>query len=195
MNEPHDITHILKNIEQGDLRAADQLLPLVYEELRKLAASRMSLESIDHTLQATALVHEAYLRLVKGDRHRVWDGRRHFFAAAAESMRRIVIDAVRHRQSARRGGNLTRADLPPHELTAPAGDARMLAIDEYLEELENIDKSSASVVKLRLYAGMSISEAAESLEISRTTAYQNWAYGRAWLKSKVEGAGFLAGVD
>jgi RNA polymerase sigma factor (TIGR02999 family) len=171
------------------------LLPLVYEELRKLAAARMSLERANQTLQPTALVHEAYLRLVGGSGQQLWDGRRHFFAAAAEAMRRIVIDAARRRRRLKRGEGMGRVELERHEPVAPHVDERLLVIDECLDQLQELDPACAAVVKLRLYAGMSVSEAAESLGMSRTTAYQNWAYGRAWLRSKVGETGFPASSD
>jgi RNA polymerase sigma factor (TIGR02999 family) len=182
-----DVTRILFAIEQGDPSAAEQLLPLVYDELRKLAAAKMAQEKPGQTLQATALVHEAYLRLVGPVEVQHWDSRGHFFAAAAEAMRRILVEGVRRRQRLKRGGDRVRVDAGDLDLAAEAPDERLLAIDEALEKLDRDDPTAAALVKLRFYAGMSISEAADALGISRTNAYEQWAYARAWLRTEVEG--------
>jgi RNA polymerase sigma factor (TIGR02999 family) len=176
----NEVTRILSAIEQGDSRAAGQLLPLVYDELRKLAAQRLAREKPGQTLQATALVHDAYLRLV-GVQDPGWDSRGHFFAAAAEAMRRILVEAARRNHGPERGGDFTRLDLDP-ELTAPPGPSpRLLALDEALERLAAIEPRAAEVVKLRYFAGLTVAEAASALGISPRTADSDWAYARAWL--------------
>jgi RNA polymerase sigma factor (TIGR02999 family) len=176
-----DITPILGKIEAGDPTAAEELLPLVYEALRKLAATKLAQEKPGQTLQATALVHEAYIRLVDVETVQRWDSRGHFFAAAAEAMRRILVDSARRRESLKRGGNVAQVDMP--ELVAPAIDERLdvLALDDALRELESQHPEKARLVKLRFFAGCSLEEAAEYLGISRATAQRNWAYARAWL--------------
>lgn len=178
-----DVTRILTAIEQGDANAADQLLPLVYEELRRLAAHKMAHEPPGQTLQATALVHEAYLRLV-GSEAQTWRGRTHFFAAAAEAMRRILIDNARRKKSIRYGGDRHRIDL---DQAAPSGDSGtqlddVLSLDEALEKLSAKDKVKADLVKLRYFAGLTSEQAAEVLGISHNTADQYWAYARSWLR-------------
>src|SRR5262245_61008623 len=176
-----DVTRILSAIEAGDPHAAGQLLPLVYDELRQLAAQRLAQEKPGQTLQATALVHEAYLRLVDGDQAPHWDGRGHFFAAASEAMRRILIDNARRHRAQKRGGGLERIDLP--ELTQPANDkpVDLLALDEALSKLEELHPRKAQLVKLRFFAGCSLEETAQMLGISRATAQRSWAFARAWL--------------
>jgi RNA polymerase sigma factor (TIGR02999 family) len=177
----NDVTRILSAIEQGDPHAAEQLLPLVYEELRKLAAQKLAQEKPGQTLQATALVHEAYLRLVGPNPRQPWDSRGHFFAAAAEAMRRILVDRARRKQADKHGGGRLRVDLP-EDLAAP--DARaddLVALDEALGRLERHDPDAARLVKLRYFAGLSHQEAAEALGISRGAADRLWALGRAWL--------------
>jgi RNA polymerase sigma factor (TIGR02999 family) len=177
-----DVTRVLCAIEQGDLHAAEQLLPLVYSELRKLAAHKLAQEAPGQTLQATALVHEAYLRLVDVEKVQNWDSRGHFFAAAAEAMRRILIDNARGKQRLKRGGGRKRVDLEgvdPASTVAPDG---LLAVDELLVKLGSEDPDAAQVVKLRLFAGLSIEEAAQLMGISRSSAYEHWAYARAWLR-------------
>jgi RNA polymerase sigma factor (TIGR02999 family) len=176
-----EVTRILSAIEQGDPDAAEQLLPLVYEELRRLAAQKLAQEKPGQTLQATALVHEAYLRLVDTERARHWNGRTHFFRAAAEAMRRILVDHARQKQSAKRGGAWRQVDL---EMTAevvqePAED--VVAVNEALELLAQHDPVKAELVKLRFFAGLSVEEAAELLEISRATADRYWRYAKTWL--------------
>jgi RNA polymerase sigma factor (TIGR02999 family) len=174
---------------RGDPRAAAELMPLVYDELRKLAQAQMRQERGGQTLQATALVHEAFLRLMK-DSPEGWDGRRHFFAAAAEAMRRILIENARHKKSLKVGGERERVDLSGVEPVAAAGDeSDLLALDEALQKLELKDKRKAELVKLRFFAGLSNAEAAAALGISTSTADNDWAYARCWLKLEIEGAG------
>lgn len=176
-----DVTRILSQIESGDPSAAEKLLPLVYEELRKLAAARLALEKPGQTLQATALVHDAYLRLVDVDQVQQWDSRGHFFSAAAEAMRRILVDNARRRESLKRGGALERIDLP--DVVAPVIDEPfdLLELDDALLRLESQHPDKAQLVKMRFFAGCSLEEAAEHLGISRATAQRHWAYARAWL--------------
>ena len=181
-----DVTQILSAIEQGDPSAADQLLPLVYGELRKLAVQKMGQERPGQTLQATALVHEAYLQLVDVDRAQNWDSRGHFFAAAAEAMRRILVQKARSKGRDKRGGSLQRHDLDQVTIVAPATSEEILAVHEALDRLEAINGPAARLVKLRYFAGMTIPEAAESLVISPRKANQLWAYARAWLLSEMD---------
>jgi RNA polymerase sigma factor (TIGR02999 family) len=180
-----EVTGILSAIEQGDPHAAEQLLPLVYDELRKLAAQKIAQEAPGQTLQATALVHEAYLRLVGADQDRHWDSRGHFFAAAAEAMRRILIDRARERLSLKRGGDRKR--VPLEEVDPPAGTPPedLLALDEALERLTQLDPLAAQLVKLRFFAGLNVEQAAGVLGLAVTTAYRHWAFARAWLHSQV----------
>jgi RNA polymerase sigma factor (TIGR02999 family) len=179
-----DVTRILDAIEQGDPQAADRLLPLVYQELRKLAASKMAHEAAGQTLQPTALVHEAWLKLA-GGQAQVWDSRAHFFAAAAEAMRRILIDNARRRKALRHGGGQARVDLEEVEIAAPAEDEQLLAIDEALERFSAFDRQKAELVKLRYFIGMTIEETARALRISEATAKRWWEYARAWLYSEI----------
>jgi RNA polymerase sigma factor (TIGR02999 family) len=180
-----DVTGILSKIESGDPSAADQLLPLVYEELRKLAAARLAHEKPGQTLQATALVHEAYVRLVGGKSIQSWDSRGHFFAAAAEAMRRILLNRARDRLRLKRGGGGQRVDLNQIEVALETPDEDLLAVDEALEALAAEDADCAKLVKLRFFAGLSLREAAESLGIPRRTADRQWAYARAWLYARL----------
>jgi RNA polymerase sigma factor (TIGR02999 family) len=176
-----EATRILSAIEQGEPRAAEQLLPLVYDELRRLAACKLAQEKPGHTLQPTALVHEAYARLVAADEDRNWDGRRHFFAAAAEAMRRILIESARHKKRQRHGGGHARVALDePVGVNEPAGED-VLAVNEALELLAQTDPQAAEMVKLRFFAGLGIEEAAVALGISARTAYRTWAFAKAWL--------------
>jgi RNA polymerase sigma factor (TIGR02999 family) len=187
----NEVTRILSAVEAGDPRAAEQLLPLVYAELRQLAAARVAQESPGQTLQATALVHEAYVRLVDADRVQSWDGRGHFFAAAAEAMRRILIDRARRRQSQKRGGDRRKVELDAGALLAPADDHAaedLLALDEALKEFEAEDPPKARLVKLRYFAGLSLQEAADALGISVATAKRHWIYARSWLYGKLNGS-------
>lgn len=179
-----EVTQILVSIEQGDPRAADRLLPLVYEELRKLAASKMAREAAGQTLQPTALVHEAWLRLA-GDDAPAWANRAHFFSAAAEAMRRILIDNARRRKAARHGGGRVRVELEESQLPAPPEDDQILAIDEALERFSALDRQKAELVKLRYFVGMTIEEAARAMGISEATAKRWWDYARAWLRAEV----------
>jgi RNA polymerase sigma factor (TIGR02999 family) len=178
----NDVTRILSAIEQGDLQAAEQLLPLVYEELRTLAKQKMAHENPGQTLQATALVHEAYLRLVDRDKIQGWDSRGHFFAAAAEAMRRILIENARRKKRLKRGGDRERIDLDDPRLAYWEPVDELIAIDEALEQLARDDPSAAQLFKLRYFAGISIEDAAEIVGFSRSTAYEQWAYARAWLR-------------
>jgi RNA polymerase sigma factor (TIGR02999 family) len=181
-----NVTQILSGIESGDQAAAEQLLPLVYDELRKLAAGKMAEESPGQTLQATALVHEAYLRLVGGDDSQPWVSRGHFFAAAAEAMRRIMVDSARYKHSLRRGGDLQRLELPDvPEQTAGPDAATILAVDEALGHLAQDDSTAAEVVKLHFFAGLTMDETAAAVGVSRATAYRHWSYARAWLKLRL----------
>jgi RNA polymerase sigma factor (TIGR02999 family) len=185
-----DVTQILQDIEQGDPHAAEQLLPLVYDELRKLAAARMADERPGQTLQATALVHEAFLRLVDAEKAPRWESRGHFFAAAAEAMRRILIDQARRKQSQKRGGNLKRGELDAGALVAGATDDAaedLLALDEALQQFESEDPAKARLVKLRYFAGLSLAQAAAALGISTATAKRHWVYARSWLYGKLHG--------
>ena len=178
-----EVTRILSAIEKGDPHAAKQLLPLVYDELRRLAAERLAHEKPGQTLQATALVHEAYLRLV-GDQH--FDNRGHFFAAAAEAMRRILIDQARHKQSQRHGGGRARRPLEHVEIAAPEPSLDVLALNEALERFEKIDRIKSELVKLRYFAGLTLPQAAAVLGISGTTADRYWSYARAWLHTELK---------
>jgi RNA polymerase sigma factor (TIGR02999 family) len=181
-----EVTRILTAIEQGEAGAADQLLPLVYDNLRRLAAWHMAQERPGQTLQATALVHEAWLRLV-GQEDSQWDGRRHFLAAAAEAMRRILIDNARRKQAARHGGGLHRTELKPDELPIAGGapDDELLAVDEALAALAAHDPSKAELVKLRYFAGFTLEETAAALGMSLRTTKRDWAYARAWLYREI----------
>ena len=174
-----EVTHILAAVERGDPRAAEQLLPLVYEELRKLAAQRLASEKPGQTLQATALVHEAYVRLVGGEQPHGWNGRGHFFAAAAEAMRRILVDQARRKQADKHGGGRLRVDLPEDLAASDANSDDLVALDEALSRLESHDPDAARLVKLRYFAGLSHQDAAEALGISRGAADRLWALGRA----------------
>jgi RNA polymerase sigma factor (sigma-70 family) len=198
-----DVTRILSQIESGDPAAAEQLLPLVYEELRRLAAAKLAYEKPGQTLQATALVHEAYLRLVgpsdpAGLESQVvetsqsrpavgtyWHSRGHFFAAAAEAMRRILIDQARRKESLKRGGDRQRQDIEQVDIAAPEPSLDLLALDAALERFERLDPSKAELVKLRYFAGLTIRQAAAALGISATTADRHWAYARAWLHAEL----------
>jgi RNA polymerase sigma factor (TIGR02999 family) len=182
-----DVTRILSAIEQGDPHAAVRLLPLVYNELRKLAAEMIANERPGQTLQATALVHEAYLRLVDVKRAQRWNSRGHFFAAAAEAMRRILVETARRRSCARHGGGRERRDLDASALLAPETDDDLLALDEALTRLVNEDPLAADLVKLRYFAGLTIPQAAELLGVSPRKADFVWSFARAWLRREIEG--------
>jgi RNA polymerase sigma factor (TIGR02999 family) len=175
-----EVTRILNAIEQGDAKAADELLPLVYEELRRLASRKMSQEQPGQTLQATALVHEAYIRLV-GAEDQQWKGRTHFFAAAAESMRRILIENARRKQRRKRGGGYQRIDMEDSDVAIEGPSTDVIALDEALAKLAEEDPVKANLVKLRYFAGLTIEQAAKILEISQATADRYWSYARAFL--------------
>jgi RNA polymerase sigma factor (TIGR02999 family) len=181
-----EVTRILSAIEQGDPRAAEQLMPLVYQELRALAAQRLAQEQPGQTLQATALVHEAYLRLVEKDRAAHWNSRAHFFGAAAEAMRRILVDQARRKQAGKRGGQGRRVPLDAADVgfTSPAD--KLLDIDEALTRLAAEDPQAARLIQLRYFAGLSIEDAAEAVGISRSTAYEHWSYARVRLKTLLD---------
>jgi RNA polymerase sigma factor (TIGR02999 family) len=182
-----EVTQVLGAIEQGDPHAAEQLLPLVYDELRKLAAQRLAQEKPGQTLQPTALVHEAYLRLVAGEQAQHWNSRGHFFAAAAQAMRRILVENARRKQRRKRGGGAAREELDESNLVAPAEPDDLVALDEALSQLAAVDPRAAELVNLRYFAGLTIPEAAEVLGIAPRTADLLWAYARAWLLKKIEG--------
>jgi RNA polymerase sigma factor (TIGR02999 family) len=180
-----EVTRILSAIEQGDPSAAEQLLPLVYAELRRLAADKLGRENPGQTLQPTALVHEAYLRLVDTDQAPQWHGRTHFFAAAAEAMRRILVDHARQKKSRKRGGGHTRAEFHEDAVAAPTESDEILAVDEALAGLATADRQAAELVKLRYFACLSIDETAKALNISPRSADRLWAYARAWLQRAI----------
>ena len=183
-----DVTRILSQIESGDPAAAEQLLPLVYDELRKLAAAKLTHEKPGQTLQATALVHEAYLRLVDVDEAQHWDSRRHFFAAAAEAMRRILIESARRRAQDKRGGGFNRIELSDVAVVNSITPEQLLIVDDALAQLEAQSPEVAAIFKLRYYTGCSVEEAAEMTGLSRATAYRHWAFARAWLLSEIQSA-------
>jgi RNA polymerase sigma factor (TIGR02999 family) len=182
-----EITLILQRMESGDRKAAERLLPLVYDELRHLAAARMARESPGHTLQPTALVHEAWLRL-GADRQPDWKSRAQFFAAAAEAMRRILIDSARRRLAQRRGGRLEHVNIDDIDLASAADDARVLRVNDALEKFALDEPEKAELVKLRYFAGLTLEEAAQALEIAEPTARRWWAYARAWLLKEMSSA-------
>ena len=183
---PKEVTQLLQAADNGDSHAADQLLPLVYQELRRLANIRMAREKPGQTLQATALVHEAYLRLLGPETKKNWDGKGHFFAAAAEAMRRILIDRARRKSSRKHGGHLNRVTLTDAgDLQNPTSDDHILALNEALEKLEQLDSVKAELVKLRYFAGLTGAQAAEALGIGISTADKYWAYAKCWLKAEV----------
>lgn len=179
-----DVTRILNAIERGDTKATDELLPVVYEELRLLAAQKLSHEPPGQTLQATALVHEAYIRLV-GDAPGNWEGRRHFFAAAAEAMRRIILDRARAKKCIKRGGRRPRIELNDALLGVEASPEGLIVLDEALTRLADEDPEAAELVKLAYFGGLSVEQAGEALGVSRRSAYRHWAFARAWLYAAV----------
>jgi RNA polymerase sigma factor (TIGR02999 family) len=183
-----DVTRLLEAAADGDRKAAADLLPLVYEELRKLAAARMAAEAPGHTVDATALVHEAYLRLVGPADDNRWDNRGHFFAAAAEAMRRILVEAARRKAAARHGGAMDRQPLDPQAGAVPQHLEDLLAIDEALDRLAAEDSLKAELVKLRYFVGLTLPEAAAALGLSERTAGRHWTFARAWLRRAVEGS-------
>jgi RNA polymerase sigma factor (TIGR02999 family) len=183
----NEVTRILSAIEQGDPKAAEQLLPLVYDELRKLAAAKLARMGPGQTLQATALVHEAYLRLVDTGRAPAWNSRGHFFVAAAEAMRRILVERVRRKRSRKHGGHLTCRDLEEADIAAPETSEDLIALDGALEKLEASHPTAARLVKLRYFSGLTGAEAAGVLEIPRRSADRLWAYARVWLLREIRG--------
>jgi RNA polymerase sigma factor (TIGR02999 family) len=183
----NEVTRILSAAAQGDPRAAEQLLPLVYDELRKLAAQKLAQERPGQTLQATALVHEAYLRLVEGDQVQEWDSRGHFFAAAALAMRRLLVDRAREKGRAKRGGQRKKLHIDAVDLATTATPDQLVALDDALAQLARDDASAARLVELRYFAGLTIEEAGKVLGISTATAYRHWHYARAWLHSELQG--------
>ena len=180
-----DVTRILSAIEEGNAQAADQLLPLVYEEVRKLAAQKMAQENPGQTLQATALVHEAYIRLVDNDKAQHWNSRGHFFGAAAEAMRRILVENARRKKREKHGGNWSRVDLDDVEATAAMPSDHLLSLSDAIDNLAEHDPLAAELVKLRYFAGSSIEQAAETLKLSRANAYRQWTYAKAWLFGRI----------
>jgi RNA polymerase sigma factor (TIGR02999 family) len=183
-----DITRLLQRIDAGDAQAADQILPLVYGELRKLAAARMAHENAGHTLQPTALVHEAWLRL-GGDHQPEWRNRAHFFAAAAEAMRRVLIDSARRRLAQRRGGRQEHINIDDIEVAGDIDDDRVLKVNDALEKLTRTDAAKAELVKLRFFGGLTLDEAAKVLGVAEPTARRWWAYARAWILSEMKADG------
>jgi RNA polymerase sigma factor (TIGR02999 family) len=183
-----EVTRILSAIQQGDPHAAEQLLPLVYDELRRLAAARLAAEPSGNTLQPTALVHEVYLRLVEAPGGDHWDHRGHFFAAAAEAMRRILVEAARRKRRDKHGGGLNRHDVTDLPIAAPQADEDLVALDEALTRFAEIEPQKAELVKLRYFAGLTIEDAADALGISPATAKRHWAYSKAWLLQAIRGA-------
>jgi RNA polymerase sigma factor (TIGR02999 family) len=182
-----DVTRVLMGLEQGDARAAEELLPLVYGELRRLAARKLARESPGQTLEATALVHEAYVRLVDTEKVQHWESRGHFFAAAAEAMRRILIERARHKRSLKAGGDRRRENFEQVDLAVGGPDLDLLALNEVLDLLERQDPRAAALVKLRFFAGLTVNEAAQALGVSTATAENDWAYARCWLRLELEG--------
>jgi RNA polymerase sigma factor (TIGR02999 family) len=180
-----EVTRILSAIEQGDPHAAAQLLPLVYDELRQLAAQKLAKEKPGQTLQATALVHEAYVRLVDVDKVQHWNSRGHFFAAAAEAMRRILVESARSKARGKRGGDWQRVDFEEFEATTSVSPDQLVALDDALARLAALDRVAGELVKLRYFAGLALDQAAAALGVSTATAYRHWAYARAWLASEL----------
>ncbi len=180
-----DVTRILARIDAGDGSAAELLLPLVYDELRKLARAKLANEKPGQTLQATALVHEAYLNLVESKQAQQWNGRGHFFAAAAEAMRRILVDSARRKQAVKRGGDLQRSDVPDGDIASPIKSEEVLAVHDVLDKLAETDKVSADLVKLRYFTGLTMSEAADVLGVSTRQAHYIWSFARSWLRREI----------
>ncbi len=183
----NDVTQLLDAVTRGEAQAAQQLLPLVYEELRRLAAQRLAQEKLGQTLQATALVHEAYLRLVGEDNEQAWDNRGHFFAAAAEAMRRILVEKARHKAARKHGGGTIRHDVESLHLAAIEPREDLLALDEALTRLAETDAVAAKLVELRYFAGLTLPECAQALGVSPRTADRLWAFARAWLHRRIQG--------
>jgi RNA polymerase sigma factor (TIGR02999 family) len=181
-----DITRILNEVTTGDSKASEQLLPLIYEDLRKLAAARLALEKAGQTLQPTALVHEAYLRLVQGNGSQNWNGRAHFFGAAAEAMRRILVDIARRKVAAKRGGNIARQNADLEQLALPMESEMLLALDQALNQLYASHPNIARLVQLRFFSGISMEEAADILGVSIRTAHRQWLYAKAFLRWEID---------
>ena len=181
----NEVTHILKAVEQGDPDAAEGLLPLVYEELRQLASQRLTNEPAGQTLQATALVHEAYLRLVDVEDPQQWNSRGHFFAAAAEAMRRILVENARRKRSVKHGGQFVRQELQEDAVAASSNRHDLLAVHETLDRLENVDAQAANLVKLRYFAGLTVPESANALGLSTRTAERLWTWSKAWIYNEI----------
>jgi len=184
-----EVTQILERMRDGDGMASDQLVPLVYAELRQLAAQRLAQEKPGQTLQATALVHEAYLRLIAGNEQPHWDGRAHFFAACAEAMRRILVENARHKRSQKAGHGRQRRPLDDVEATVGAPPDDLLALEEALTKLERENQAAADLAKLRLFAGLTVDEAADALRVSRRTGFRHWTYARAFLQAELSADG------
>jgi RNA polymerase sigma factor (TIGR02999 family) len=182
----NDVTQILSQIEDGDGQAAEKLLPLVYDELRKLAASRMAKENPGQTLQATALVHEAYIRLVDVEKAQHWNSRGHFFGAASEAMRRILVENARRKSGPEAGGDRIRCDFSDAVLAAEDAPREFLALNDAIEALAAEDPTAGQLMMLRIFAGLSVDEAAEVMGLAHTTAYRHWTYARAWLQADLE---------
>jgi RNA polymerase sigma factor (TIGR02999 family) len=180
-----DVTQILNAIEEGDARAAEKLLPLVYQELRHLAAAKMAREKPGQTLQATALVHEAYIRLVDVEKAQHWNSRGHFFAAAGEAMRRLLVERARRKQTLKHGGGWRQVELSEPDLVTGGTPDQVVALHEALENLEQEEPDATRLVKLVTFAGFSVEQAGQLLEMSRTTAYRHWSYARAWIKTHI----------
>ncbi len=180
-----EVTQVLSAIAEGDPHAAERLLPLVYDELRRLAAEKLARERPGQTLEATALVHEAYLRLVGAEKAQGWNSRGHFFAAAAEAMRRILVEQARRRNAAKRGGGAGRKELHESAIAAPQPAGDLVAVSNALDGLACVDPSAANLVKLRFFAGLTMAEAAEALGVSVRSAYDLWAYARSWLRREM----------
>jgi RNA polymerase sigma factor (TIGR02999 family) len=189
------VTQILTSMERGDTGASEKLLPVVYDELRRLAGAMMAHERPGQTLQATALEHEAYLRLVGGEHAQRWDSRRHFFAAAAEAMRRILVEAARRKGRIKRGGHMARAEMRDVPVDGPADPLEILALDVALRSLETADPEAAELVRLRYFAGLTHEEAAAVLGVSTVTAKRTWRYARAWLHREMEGGAVAPRTD
>lgn len=188
-NMSSELTRILRQVELGNAQASSDLLPLVYEELRRLASQHMSTERSDHTLQATALVHDAYLRLLGSDNSQGWDSRGHFFAAAAEAMRRILIEHARSKACVKRGGDRARVEVGDlADSQAEFTPEHLLELDDALIKLEQVDEQVAELVRLRLYAGLSVTDAAKAMNISRTAAYERWDYAVSWFSVELSAA-------
>ena len=183
-----DVTRILSQIEQGDPSAAEKLLPLVYDELRKLASAKMAQEKPGQTLQATALVHEAYLKLVDVNRAKKWDSRGHFFAAAAEAMRRILIQQYRRKTAEKHGGEIVRVELDDADVAESSPSFDIVSLSDAVDRLTDQDRSAGDLAKLRIFAGLSVDEAGTALGLSYTSAYRLWAYAQAWLRTKLSDA-------